>query len=124
MIIDMLTAIDRFGRTTLSNLALMLDIPTATAHRVRKTLEKLEFVSFDKGTQDWMVGIEAYRTGTAVLNQSNLTAVGLSVMGGIMRETGETANHAIPNKFEVVLVGQFETQNRRARAQHIKRFHV
>lgn len=111
MIIDMLTAIDRFGRTTLSDLALILDIPTATAHRVLKTLEKLEFVSFDKDTQDWMVGIEAYRTGTAFLNQSNLTAVGLSLIPGIMRETGETANHAIPDKFEVVFVGQFETQN-------------
>jgi IclR family acetate operon transcriptional repressor len=50
MIIDMLTAIDRFGRTTPSDLALILDIPTATTHRVLKTLETLEFVSFDKET--------------------------------------------------------------------------
>ena len=106
-----LTAVARLGRTTLSDLALILDIPTATAHRVLKTLEKHEFVNFDEDTQDWMVGIEAYRTGTAFLNQSILTEVGLSVMRGLMRETGETANLAIPDKFEVVFVGQVETQN-------------
>lgn len=106
-----LKAVAKLERTTLSDLALSLGIPTATAHRVLKTLQAQDFVAFDEDTQDWMVGIEAYRTGAAFLNQSNLTQVGHTVMRALMRETGETANLAVHDKFEVVFIGQVETAN-------------
>jgi IclR family acetate operon transcriptional repressor len=106
-----LKEVARLERTTLSDLSLSLSIPTATAHRVLKTLESQDFAAFDEETQDWMVGIEAYRTGAAFLNQSNLTQVGYRAMRGLMRMTGETANLAVHDKFEVVFIGQVETHN-------------
>lgn len=106
-----LKAVARLERTTLSDLALALEVPTATAHRVLKTLQKHDFVDFDEDTQDWMIGLETYRTGTAFLKQSNLAEIGHKVMRSLMKETGETANLAVYDEFEVVFIGQVETHN-------------
>lgn len=106
-----LKAVAELKRTTLSDLALSLGVPTATAHRVLKTLQKHDFVAFDEDTQDWMIGLETYRTGTAYLNQSNLTQVGHKVMRTLMMSTEETANLAVHDQFEVVFIGQVETHN-------------
>lgn len=106
-----LKAVAKLERTTLSDLSISLGVPTATAHRVLKTLQKHDFVAFDDDTQDWMIGLETYRTGTAFLNQSNLTQVGNKVMRTLMRSTDETANLAVHDQFEVVFIGQVETHN-------------
>lgn len=106
-----LKAVAKLERTTLSDLALSLSVPTATAHRVLKTLQKHDFVAFDEDTQDWMIGLETYRTGTAFLNQSNLSQVGHKVMRSLMMNTEETANLAVHDQFEVVFIGQVETHN-------------
>lgn len=106
-----LKAVAQLERTTLSDLSLSIGVPTATAHRVLNTLQKHDFVAFDEDTQDWMIGLEAYRTGTAFLNQSNLTQIGHKVMRSLMKSTEETANLAVHDQFEVVFIGQVETHN-------------
>jgi IclR family acetate operon transcriptional repressor len=106
-----LTAVSQLGRTTLSDLSLSMGIPTATAHKILTTLHKCDYLAYDEDAQDWMVGIEAYRTGTSFLSQSTLTEVGRKVMRKLAKETGETANLAVHDKFEVVFIGQIETTN-------------
>ena len=85
--------------------------PTATTHRILTTLENHRFVTFDDERQEWAVGIEAWRTGTAFLKRNSVIEVGRPVMRRLMQETGETANLAVPDGAEVVFVGQVETPN-------------
>lgn len=106
-----LTTVSQLERTTLSDLSLSMGIPTATAHKILKTFQKCRYMSFDEDTQEWMIGIEAYRTGSSFLNQSNLTEAGRKVMRILVKETGETANLAVYDRFEVVFIGQVETSN-------------
>lgn len=109
--LSILVAVAREDRATLTDLSLALGVPTATTHRILTTLQKHGFVAFDDERQDWCIGIEAYRTGAAFMNRSNLTEVSRPVMRQLMEKTGETANLAIPDGAEVVFVGQVETTN-------------
>ncbi len=109
--LGVLVAIAREGRLTLTDFSLAVGVPTATTHRILTTLQKHGFVAFDDDRQDWLVGIEAYRTGSSFLKQNNLVEVARPVMEVLMEQTGETANLAVPHGGEVVFVGQVETKN-------------
>ena len=109
--LNVLTAIARSGRMSLTDLSLAVGIPTATTHRILTTLQKHDFVAFDEEHQDWSIGVEAFRTGTSFLQQSNLLEVSRPIMQALMQQTGETANLAVRQEAEVVFVGQVETQN-------------
>lgn len=107
----LLRALAAMERATLSDLAAETGIPTATAHRLLATLQAQDFAALDRDSQHWTVGIEAFRVGAAFLKQTSLTEVGRPVMRRLMERTGETANLAIRDRFEVVFVGQIETLN-------------
>lgn len=109
--LGVLTAIAREESATLSNLARAVDVPTATVHRILTTLESHGYVAFDDDRQEWMIGIEAYRTGASFLKRSNVLEVGRPFLRRLMGDSGETANLAVPEGPEVVFVGQVETQN-------------
>lgn len=109
--LGVLKAVSRAGRVSLTDLSLSQGVPTATTHRILTTLQKHGFVTFNDDRQDWSIGIEAYRTGAAYMNRTNLTEVSRPVMQDLMEKTGETANLAIPDGAEVVFVGQIETRN-------------
>ncbi|MCR9085568.1 MAG: IclR family transcriptional regulator [Rhodobacteraceae bacterium] len=94
---------------TLSEVSERLDIPVATAHRILATLEKMRFVRLDQASQRWSVGVEAFRTGTSFLRQTNLLEIGRTAMRRLMEDTGETANMAVRDGGEVVFIGQVET---------------
>ena len=96
---------------TLSDLARAVDVPTATTHRILITLQKHGFVTFNEERQEWMIGVEAYRTGAAFLTRNSMIEIGHPVMRRLMLETGETANLAVRDGAEVVFVDQVETQN-------------
>lgn len=106
---NVLTAVSRHERATLSDLARTTDIPTATAHRILMTLQNHSFVAFDEDRQEWMIGIEAYRTGAAFLKRNSIIEIGRPIMLKLMQDTGETANLAVPDGTEVVFVAQVET---------------
>lgn len=109
--LTLLQAIARRERATLSALVADTDIPAATVHRILSTLEARGFAVLDAETQEWKVGMEAFRAGAAFLKQTSLTEVGRPVMRRLMERTGETANLAIRDGFHVVFVGQIETHN-------------
>lgn len=109
--LGVLTAIARSERATLSDLAREIDVPTATVHRILTTLQNHGFTAFDDDRQEWMIGIEAYRTGASFLKRSSVLEIGRPVMRKLMQDSGETANIAVPNGPEVVFVGQVETLN-------------
>jgi len=109
--IGILTAIARLGQVNLSDLAREINTPTATTHRILNTLLKHGFVGFNEERQEWSVGIEAYRVGSAFLKRSSVLEVGRPILLRLMQQTGETANLAVPDGPEVVFIGQAETQN-------------
>lgn len=106
-----LVAIARVGRVTLTDLSLTVGVPTATTHRILTTLQKHDFVTFNEDRQDWLVGVEAFRTGASFLKQTNLVEIARPIMQLLMEQTGETANLAVRQYAEVVFIGQVETQN-------------
>lgn len=109
--LGVLSAIARADRMTLTDLSLAVGVPTATTHRILTTLQKRGFVTFDEDRQDWLIGIEAFRTGSSFLKRRDLAEIGRPVMQLLMEQTGETANLAVPQAAEVVFIGQIETQN-------------
>lgn len=109
--LGVLMAIARADRMTLTDLSLAVGVPTATTHRILTTLQKRGFVTFDDERQDWLIGIEAFRTGSSFMKRRDLAETGRPIMQLLMEQTGETANLAVPQAAEVVFIGQVETQN-------------
>lgn len=104
-----LRALAQENGQTLSDLSMQLGVPVSTLHRILLTLEAQKFARLDEATQQWAVGVEAFRTGSSFLRQTNLMETGRAVMRQLMEDTGETANMAIPDHDEVVFIGQVET---------------
>ena len=106
-----LRALARSRGATLSELALQVGMPPSTAHRVLATLQNHGFAEFDDSTQEWAVGVGAFRVGSSYLMRTNLIEAARKAMRGLMRETGETANLGIMDGCHVVFVSQVETHN-------------
>ncbi len=109
--LGVLTTVARMERAALSDLAREVGVPTATTHRILATLQKHGFATFDDERQEWMIGIEAYRTGASFLRRNSVIEIGRPILRRLMQESGETANLAVPDGAEVVFVGQVETLN-------------
>jgi len=95
----------------LSDLSLRLGMPASTAHRILATFQKHGFVELNDATQEWHIGIEAFRTGNTFLVRANLVEAARDVMHQLMEETGETANLGIMDQGDVVFISQVETHN-------------
>ncbi|VAW24066.1 Transcriptional regulator, IclR family [hydrothermal vent metagenome] len=107
----LLVALTREGSVTLTDIALKVGMPPSSAHRVLITLQKHGFVEFNETTQEWAIGIEAFRVGNSYLERTNLVEMAQQVMRNLMEDTGETANLAIGSDGQVVFVSQVETHN-------------
>ena len=107
----LLHALAEAGGASLTDLSLRVALPPSSVHRILATLEKHGFAVVDEATQQWYIGVEAFRTGNAFLARSNIVETARDVMRQLMEETGETANLAIADGFDVVFVGQIESHN-------------
>jgi len=103
--------LSKTGSATLSDLALRNAMPASSAHRILATLQKHRLVEFNDTSQEWSVGLEAFRIGSSYLERTNIIEAALPVMRRLMEETGETANLAIADKGDVVFLSQVETHN-------------
>ncbi|MEO0821371.1 MAG: HTH-type transcriptional regulator BhcR [Pseudomonadota bacterium] len=107
----LLRALAKEGRATLSELALTVGMPASSAHRLLVTLDTHRLVDFNERTQEWMIGVEAFRIGSAFLQRDNLVEIARDVLTRLVEETGETANLGIADQGEVVFLSQVDTQN-------------
>ena len=87
--LGVLQTIAQADRITLTDLSLSVGIPTATTHRILMTLQKHDFVQFDEDRQEWMIGLEAFRTGSSFLKRRDLAEIGRPVMQALMEQTGD-----------------------------------
>ncbi|MEO0622644.1 MAG: HTH-type transcriptional regulator BhcR [Pseudomonadota bacterium] len=109
--INLLSTLARDGRATLSELAEKVDMPASSAHRLLTTMQAHALVEFGETSQDWTIGVEAFRIGSAFVQRGNLVDLSREVMRALVDDTGETANLAIPDEGEVVFLSQVDTQN-------------
>lgn len=109
--LQLLRLLSRERRSTLTEIALSAGMPPSTAHRLLTTMQRHGVTEFDETTQEWLVGIEAFRIGSSFLYRTNLVEAGHEVMRRLTEDTGETSNLAIADDGEVVFVSQVETHN-------------
>ena len=109
--LQLLRLLAREHRITLSNIAMQAGMPPSTAHRLLTTLQRHRFAAFDEDTQEWMIGVEAFRVGSEFLNRIDLVEASRDILQRLMSETGETANLAIAEDGDMVFVSQIETHN-------------
>jgi len=107
--LDVLEALATHDGFTLTELADYLDQSPATMHRVLATLEYRRYVETNPARQQWFVGPEAFRLGSAFLRQTNIVERSRSVMRDLMARTGETSNLGIERDGDVLFVSQVET---------------
>ena len=109
--LTLLKVLSKESRATLTDLSLRIGMPPSSAYRLLNTMQKHGFAEFDEATQEWMVGVEAFRIGSAFTQRTNLVEASRETMHRLMEETGETSNLAISDNGEVVFVSQVETQH-------------
>ncbi|GLS42747.1 HTH-type transcriptional regulator BhcR [Methylobacterium brachythecii] len=107
--LDVLEALVEHEGVTLTELAGYLGQSTATMHRVLNTLESRQYVETDPKSQEWFVGPEAFRLGSAFLRHTNIVERSRPVLRELMAKTGETANLGIESDGVVLFVSQVET---------------
>lgn len=107
----LLIALAKADKISLTELAKKVDMPPSSVHRLLSTLQKHEFAEFDTASQDWMVGVEAFRIGNSFVARTNLIEAARGTMQNLMHDTGETANLGIVNDGNVIFVNQIETNH-------------
>ena len=79
--------------------------------RLLTTLQSHRFAEFDEDAQEWMIGVEAFRAGSGFLSRIDVVEASRDILQRLMSETGETANLAIIDDGDMVVVSQVETHN-------------
>jgi len=101
---------------SLTGIAQRAGIAPSTAHRILTTLKAAGFVMCD-ARGNHLIGVKAFKVGTAFLRNRRIVDVGRRTLRELMRASGETASMGIEDKGYVVFVAQAES-HRSIRAFH------
>jgi len=96
---------------TLSELGRRSGVSASTAHRILLTLESHAYVQHDMERGIWLVGVGAFKTGSAFLRNRRVASMGRTTMHGLMEASGETVNLGIEDNGEVVFISQIESHD-------------
>ncbi|HUF45763.1 MAG TPA: IclR family transcriptional regulator C-terminal domain-containing protein [Aestuariivirgaceae bacterium] len=95
---------------SLSEVAGYVGLPNSTAHRLLTTLQNQRYVRFDSERSAWLIGVQAFRVGSAFVRSRDLVTIARPYMRRLMEQSGETVNLAIADRGEVIYIAQVETQ--------------
>ena len=109
--VTLLRSLARDGDATLTELSDRSGVPASSAHRVLMSLQSHGMVDFAEATQEWQIGVEAFRIGSAFTRRTNIVEIARDPMRRLVEDTGETANLAIEDGGEVVFLAQVDTAN-------------
>lgn len=101
---------------SLTGIAQRAGIAPSTVHRILATLKAAGFVMCD-ARGNHLIGVKAFKVGTAFLRNRRIVDVGRRTLRELMRTSGETASMGIENDGYVVFVAQVEC-HRSIRAFH------
>lgn len=96
---------------TLSELGRRSGVSASTAHRILLTLESRAYVQHDMERGIWLVGVGAFKTGSAFLRNRRVASMGRTTMHGLMEASGETVNLGIEDNGQVVFISQVESHD-------------
>lgn len=96
---------------TLSELSRRSGVSASTVHRILLTLESRAYVQHDMERGIWLVGVGAFKTGSAFLRNRRVASMGRAAMHALMEATGETVNLGIEDDGEVVFISQIESHD-------------
>ncbi|WP_159567677.1 HTH-type transcriptional repressor AllR [Budvicia diplopodorum] len=99
------------GSSSVSDISENLSLPLSTAFRLLKVLEQSDFVYQDDQLSWWHIGLQAFTVGSSYIHNRDVLSVAAPYMQRLMLLSGETANLAIRNGLEAVLIGQRECQS-------------
>ncbi len=95
---------------SLSEVAHYVGLPNSTAHRLLTTLQNERYVRFEADRSAWLIGVQAFRVGSAFVRSRDLVTIARPYMRRLMEQSGETVNLAIADRNEVIYLAQVETQ--------------
>lgn len=101
---------------SLTSLAQRAGIAPSTAHRILATLKAGDFVACDPHG-GYLIGVQAFRIGSAFLRNRKLPESSRGVMRRLMEDAGETVNLGIEDDGYVVFISQNESH------QSVRAFH-
>lgn len=106
-----LRAIANEDSVSLNDLALDLDIPQPTLHRLLSTLETHGFIVQSHADSRWSIGVEAFRVGSAFPRAAKLLDIARPILRSLSDRTEETANLGILDQGDAVFIAQHETHH-------------
>ena len=107
--LDVLDCLTQKTGMTLTEIAESLKQSPATIYRVLSTLENRRVVEMDPIRQEWFIGAECFRLGSAFLRRAGIVERSRPLMRELMEATGETANLGVEVSAEVMFISQVET---------------
>lgn len=109
--LKLLSALSYHGSgLSLSEVALEVGLPNSTAHRLLTTLQNERFVRFESERSVWLIGVQAFRVGSAFVRSRDVVTISRPFMRRLMEQSGETVNLGIADRGEVVYLAQVECQ--------------
>jgi IclR family acetate operon transcriptional repressor len=96
---------------SLTSIAQRAGIAASTAHRILATLKAAGFVQCDESRGGYLIGVKAFKIGSAFLRNRKLVDVARGVLRDLMAAGDETANLGIENDGYVVFVSQLESHH-------------
>jgi IclR family acetate operon transcriptional repressor len=96
---------------SLTSIAQRAGIAASTAHRILATLKAAGFVQCDESRGGYLIGVKAFKIGSAFLRNRKLVDVARGVLRDLLAAGGETANLGIENDGYVVFVSQLESHH-------------
>ena len=107
--LKLLNALSYFPQgISLSEIAHEVGLPTSTAHRLLTTLQNERYVRFDPERSAWLIGVQAFRVGSAFVKSRDVVAAARPYMRRLMEQSGETVNLAVADRGEVIYLAQVE----------------
>ena len=107
--LNVLDCLSKKAGMTLTEIADSLDQSPATIYRILATCENRQIVEMDQASQEWFIGAESFRLGSAFLRRTGVVERSRPLMRELMEETGETANLGAEVMGEVMFLSQVET---------------
>jgi IclR family acetate operon transcriptional repressor len=115
--LTLLSIIAEADGLSLTTIAQRAGIAPSTAHRILTTLKAAGFVQCEEAHGSYLIGVKAFKVGTAFLRNRKLTEVGRGVIRRLMEASGETVSIGIEKEDYVVFLSQMESH------QSIRAFH-
>jgi IclR family transcriptional regulator, acetate operon repressor len=108
-ILDTLSAAD--GPLSLKAVSDAVGLPRSTCHRLLTTMQSLNYVRFEAGSREWMVGRRALSIGSAFARTRDIASIGRPIMRTLSLEINETINLSRLTDGQMLYVEQITAKN-------------